>query len=92
MRVRKQNESSLHVLWNLQVRSAVDHARRASPVTGQEAISVAALLQFAEALQSSIKAAIKENADLLDRFLPLADLVKLWGTLCKLEQLFHPKF
>ncbi|XP_057546484.1 uncharacterized protein LOC130825331 [Amaranthus tricolor] len=62
------------------VRSAVDHARRASPVTGQEAISVAALLQFAEALQSSIKAAIKENADLLDRFLPLADLILDWVT------------
>ncbi|CAO2821413.1 unnamed protein product [Amaranthus hypochondriacus] len=74
------------------VRSAIDHAQRASPVTGQEAISVAGVLQFAEVLQSNIKAAIKENADLLDRFLPLADLVNLWGTLCKLEQLFHPKF
>lgn len=57
------------------MRSAIDHARRGTPVVGQEAMAVAVLLQFAEALQTNIKGAIKENADMLDRFMPLAELV-----------------
>lgn len=46
-------------------------------MAGQEAIAVAVLLQMAEALQTNIKAAIRENADMLDRFMPLADLVSI---------------
>ncbi|XP_048496787.1 uncharacterized protein LOC104888114 isoform X3 [Beta vulgaris subsp. vulgaris] len=62
------------------VRSAIDHARRGTPVVGQEAMAVAVLLQFAEALQTNIKGAIKENADMLDRFMPLAELILDWVT------------
>ena len=44
---------------------------------GQEAMAVAALLQFSEALQINIRAAIKENADLHKRFMPLAEMVNI---------------
>ncbi|KMT16439.1 hypothetical protein BVRB_3g050620 isoform C [Beta vulgaris subsp. vulgaris] len=43
-------------------------------------MAVAVLLQFAEALQTNIKGAIKENADMLDRFMPLAELILDWVT------------
>ncbi|KAL9225106.1 hypothetical protein vseg_001068 [Gypsophila vaccaria] len=62
----------------LLVRSAIGHTRRSSSVSGQEAIAVAVLLQFAETLQLSIKAAIKENADLYDRFMPLVEPILNW--------------
>ncbi|KAK9756725.1 hypothetical protein RND81_01G116900 [Saponaria officinalis] len=62
----------------LLVRSAIDHTRRSSSVSGQEAIAVAVLLQFAETLQLNIKSAIKENADLHDRFMPLVEPILSW--------------
>lgn len=49
-------------------------------MTGQEAMAIADLLQTAETLQTSIKAAIKENSDMLDRFMPLAELILDWVT------------
>ncbi|XP_074320378.1 uncharacterized protein LOC141657140 isoform X2 [Silene latifolia] len=62
----------------LLVRSGIDHVRRSSPLSGQEAIAVVVLLQFAEALQLNIKAAIRENADLYDRFVPLVESILNW--------------
>ncbi|XP_021858703.1 uncharacterized protein [Spinacia oleracea] len=80
--IRKHSDSSMDFtpIDVILVRSAIDHARRSSPVAGQEAIAVAVLLQMAEALQTNIKAAIRENADMLDRFMPLADLILDWVT------------
>jgi len=46
-------------------------------VDGREALAVAALLQFSEALQINIRTAIKENADMHKRFMPLAELVNI---------------
>lgn len=57
------------------VKSAIQHARGCSPVEGCEAMALVALLQFAESLQYNLKAAIKEDADLLQRFMPLAETV-----------------
>ncbi|KAH9603325.1 hypothetical protein KSS87_020345, partial [Heliosperma pusillum] len=62
----------------LLVRSGIDHAKRSSPLSGQEAMAVVVLLQFAEALQLNIKAAIRENADLYDRFVPLVESILNW--------------
>ncbi|GMH09089.1 hypothetical protein Nepgr_010929 [Nepenthes gracilis] len=59
----------------LLVRSAIEHARKGSPIRGKEAMAVAVLLQFAEALKISIKVAVKGNADLYSRFMPLAQLI-----------------
>ncbi|XP_021762554.1 uncharacterized protein LOC110727298 isoform X1 [Chenopodium quinoa] len=80
--IRKHSNSSLDFtpIDVVLARSAVDHARRSSPVAGQEAMAVAVLLQMAEALQTNIKASIKENADMLDRFMPLADVILDWVT------------
>lgn len=57
------------------VKSAIQHARGCSPVEGCEAMALVALLQFAESLQYNLKAAIKEDADLLQRFMPLAETI-----------------
>ncbi|KAL9273748.1 Endonuclease MutS2-like protein [Drosera capensis] len=60
------------------VRSAVDHACSSFPVRGKEALAIASLLQFADTLQTRIKAAIRENADLNMRFMPLAEVILGW--------------
>ncbi|GAB2293906.1 hypothetical protein Dimus_028118 [Dionaea muscipula] len=62
------------------VTSAIGHARDGFPVNGKEAMAIAALLQFADALQINIKTAMKENADMNRRFMPLADLIMEWVT------------
>lgn len=46
-------------------------------MSGKEAVSIAAMLQFADTLQLSIKAALKENADMYSRFMPLAEMVSM---------------
>ncbi|XP_021805501.1 uncharacterized protein LOC110749657 isoform X2 [Prunus avium] len=57
------------------VQSAIQHARRSSPLDGNEALAVAALLQCAEVLQSNLKVAIKEDADWYTRFMPLSPVI-----------------
>ena len=42
---------------------------------GNEAMAVVSLLQYADALQSSLKAALKEDADWYRRFMPLTEVV-----------------
>ncbi|KAL2921594.1 Endonuclease MutS2 [Bienertia sinuspersici] len=66
--IRKYNNAIMDftAIDALKVRSAINHARRTSPVTGQEAMAIADLLQITEALQTNIKVAVKENADMLD--------------------------
>ncbi|XP_019200541.1 PREDICTED: uncharacterized protein LOC109194106 isoform X2 [Ipomoea nil] len=57
------------------VKLAIQCARRDSPVSGSEAIALAALLQFAEDLQSNVKSAIKQDADWYQRFMPLTEVI-----------------
>lgn len=53
----------------------MQHARRGLHVGGNEAIAIVGLLEFAETLQLNVKAAIKDDADWLKRFMPLAEMV-----------------
>ncbi|XP_056160291.1 uncharacterized protein LOC130134382 isoform X1 [Syzygium oleosum] len=57
------------------VKSAIQRARRDSPMSGHEAIAVASLLQFADTLQLNLRAAIKEDADWHGRFMPLSEVI-----------------
>ncbi|XP_071911667.1 uncharacterized protein [Coffea arabica] len=57
------------------VKSAIQCAKRDSPVTGSEAMALVALLQFAEALQFNLKAAVKQDADWYQRFMPLSEKI-----------------
>ncbi|EXB24917.1 MutS2 protein [Morus notabilis] len=59
----------------LLVQSAIRHARRTSPVEGSEAIAVVSLLKYADALQVSLKAALKEDADWYRCFMPLTEVI-----------------
>ncbi|PON83714.1 DNA mismatch repair protein [Trema orientale] len=59
----------------LLVQSAIQHARRSSLVEGNEAMAVVSLLQYADALQLSLKAALKEDADWYKRFMPLTEVI-----------------
>lgn len=57
------------------VKSAMQHARRGLHVGGNEALALVVLLQFAETLQLNVKAAIKDDADWLQRFMPLSEMI-----------------
>ncbi|GMP25107.1 hypothetical protein CsSME_00002133 [Camellia sinensis var. sinensis] len=57
------------------VKSAIQHAQRGLPVNGSEAMAIVALLQFAENLQLNLKAAIKEDTEWYQRFMPLAEMI-----------------
>ncbi|KAM7499852.1 hypothetical protein LguiA_024266 [Lonicera macranthoides] len=57
------------------VKSAIRQARRHLPMDGSEAMALVALLQFAESLQFNLKSAIQEDADWLQRFMPIAELI-----------------
>ncbi|OMO97727.1 hypothetical protein COLO4_14395 [Corchorus olitorius] len=57
------------------VDSAIKHARRSLPLEPQEALALLSLLQFIEALQLNLKAAIKEDSDWYQKFMPLSELV-----------------
>ncbi|KAK6926114.1 MutS2 and Smr-associated SH3 domain [Dillenia turbinata] len=64
-----------HSLDLLLVDYALQHARRGLPVEGSEAMAVVALLEFSEALQSNLKAAIKEDAEWYKKFMPLSEMI-----------------
>ncbi|KAG2391640.1 uncharacterized protein HKW66_Vig0125990 [Vigna angularis] len=57
------------------VKTAIQHARRSTPVSGSEARAIVTLLQCAEILQGDLKAAIKEDKDWHGRFMPLTELI-----------------
>ncbi|KAL0546625.1 hypothetical protein IC582_016537 [Cucumis melo] len=57
------------------VKSAIEHAQRSLPMDGNEAIAIAALLQFADILQFNLRTAIKEDADWSTRFMPLTNVI-----------------
>ncbi|KAL7003721.1 hypothetical protein U1Q18_004869 [Sarracenia purpurea var. burkii] len=57
------------------VKSAIQHVQRGFPVSGDEAMAIVALLQFAENLQFNLKSAIKEDAEWYQRFMPLAKMI-----------------
>ncbi|KAL0299738.1 UNVERIFIED_CONTAM: Endonuclease MutS2 [Sesamum radiatum] len=56
------------------VESGIKCARRGFPVSGSEAMALVTLLQFADALQLNVKAAIKEDSDWFRRFMPLSEM------------------
>lgn len=58
----------------------MQHARRGLHVGGNEALALVVLLQFAETLQLNVKAAIKDDADWLQRFMPLSEMVCIRGS------------
>ncbi|KAL3846088.1 hypothetical protein ACJIZ3_003491 [Penstemon smallii] len=57
------------------VETCMQCARRSFPVSGSEAMALVALLQFAEALQLNVKAAIKEDSDWFKKFMPLSEMI-----------------
>nr|XP_019705261.1 uncharacterized protein LOC105043578 isoform X2 [Elaeis guineensis] len=57
------------------VKSAIHHVSRGSPLDGMEAIAVLSLILFAENLQITLKAAVKEDADWYNRFMPLTEVI-----------------
>ncbi|KAM7267410.1 hypothetical protein ACFE04_009576 [Oxalis oulophora] len=59
----------------VQVDSAIERARRSSAMNGNEALAVATMLQFVIELQTSLKAAIKEDKEWYDRFMPLSLMI-----------------
>ncbi|KAG8476402.1 hypothetical protein CXB51_033230 [Gossypium anomalum] len=56
------------------VESAIKHARRGLPLDANEAMALLSLLQFVEALQLSLKAAIKQDSDWYKQFMPLSEM------------------
>ncbi|KAL0304472.1 UNVERIFIED_CONTAM: Endonuclease MutS2, partial [Sesamum radiatum] len=57
------------------VETGIKCARRGFPVSGSEAMALVTLLQFADALQLNVKAAIKEDSDWFRRFMPLSEMI-----------------
>ncbi|XP_049393717.1 uncharacterized protein LOC125858080 [Solanum stenotomum] len=57
------------------VKTAIRVARRGFPVSGIEALNVVALLQFVEMLQANVKAAVKQDAEWYQRFMPLTEMI-----------------
>uniref|UniRef100_A0A6N2LMR9 DNA mismatch repair proteins mutS family domain-containing protein n=1 Tax=Salix viminalis TaxID=40686 RepID=A0A6N2LMR9_SALVM len=64
--------SSINLLL---VKSGLRNARWGSPIKANEAMAVAAILESAYFLQLNLKAAIKEDADWHNRFMPLSQLI-----------------
>ncbi|KAL3630745.1 hypothetical protein CASFOL_023729 [Castilleja foliolosa] len=57
------------------VETGLKCARSNFPLSGSEAMALAALLQFAEGLQLNVKSAIKEDSDWFRKFMPLSELI-----------------
>nr|XP_010318068.1 uncharacterized protein LOC101255670 isoform X1 [Solanum lycopersicum] len=57
------------------VKTAIRVARHGFPVSGTEALNVVALLQFVEMLQANVKAAVKQDAEWYQRFMPLTEMI-----------------
>lgn len=57
------------------VKSAIGHARRGLPLGANEAMAVKDMLEFADVLRLNLEAAIKEDADWYNRFMPLSQMV-----------------
>ncbi|XP_021601898.1 endonuclease MutS2 isoform X2 [Manihot esculenta] len=59
----------------LLVKSAIGHARRGLPLGANEAMAVKDMLEFADVLRLNLEAAIKEDADWYNRFMPLSQMI-----------------
>ncbi|XP_017973743.1 PREDICTED: endonuclease MutS2 isoform X1 [Theobroma cacao] len=57
------------------VKSAIKQARRGLPIDANAAMALVSLLQFIEALQLNLKAAIKEDSDWYKQFMPLSEKI-----------------
>ncbi|CAN6466157.1 unnamed protein product [Victoria cruziana] len=57
------------------VKSGMDRASRGFAMDGTEVLAVAALLQVADNLQTSLRIILKEHMDLSHRFKPLSDMI-----------------
>ncbi|XP_057987387.1 uncharacterized protein LOC131169127 isoform X1 [Hevea brasiliensis] len=59
----------------LLVKSAIGHAWRGLPLGANEAMAVKAMLELADCLRLNLEAAIKEDADWYNRFMPLSQMI-----------------
>lgn len=59
----------------LKVKTGIQCAGSGFPVSGDEAMALVSLLQFAEALQLNVKAATKKDSEWYQRFMPLSGMV-----------------
>ncbi|KAK7275926.1 hypothetical protein RIF29_17053 [Crotalaria pallida] len=75
--INKHGGCRLHFahLDSMLVKTAIQRARRSTPVNGYEARAIVALLLCAETLQGDLKAAIKEDKDWYSRFMPLTEVI-----------------
>ncbi|KAL5128932.1 Endonuclease MutS2 [Glycine soja] len=75
--MNKHGSLRLHLghLDAMLVKTAIQQARRSIPVSGYEAWAIVALLQCAETLPGDLKAAIKEDKDWHNRFMPLTEVI-----------------
>lgn len=55
--------------------TGIKRARKGFPVSGSDAMALVAMLEFAEALQLNVKAAVNADSDWFMRFMPLSELV-----------------
>ncbi|CAA2955843.1 endonuclease 2 [Olea europaea subsp. europaea] len=57
------------------VKTGIQCAGSGFPVSGDEAMALVSLLQFAEALQLNVKAATKKDSEWYQRFMPLSGMI-----------------
>eukprot|EP01018_Ginkgo_biloba_P011878 Gb_17316 [translate_table: standard] len=62
-------------LHTVKAKSAIDRMTRGFVIDGVEALAIATFLQFGNALQSTLKIAIKEDAECYTRFMPITDMI-----------------
>ncbi|RWW08058.1 hypothetical protein GW17_00028530 [Ensete ventricosum] len=65
----------ISILFPVKVKSAITRVSRGSLIDGVEAVAVVGLIQLAETLQNTLKAALKEDAEWYNRFMPLTQMV-----------------
>lgn len=80
---------SVCVFVSVKVESAIKHARRGLPLDANEAMALLSLLQFVEALQLSLKAAIKQDSDWYKQFMPLSEMVNFSLQMLSLSLFFQ---
>lgn len=61
----------------MKVKSAITRVSRGSPLNGTEAMAVVGLIKYADALQVTLKTAVKEDSEWYSRFVPITPMVNL---------------
>ncbi|XP_042388933.1 endonuclease MutS2 isoform X4 [Zingiber officinale] len=57
------------------VKSAITRVSRGSPLNGSEAMAVVGLIKYADALQVTLKTAVKEDSEWYSRFMPITPML-----------------